>query len=102
MEYASNGKGNLGVTLGAIGTGLGVLNGGLGGILSGFGARIHVPSALILQYSDIIYLLSGEFVQKISSPSVVKGIFSVSYIHGVPFLSSAGIRFSVYAPSLVM
>lgn len=25
MEYASNGKGNLGVTLGAIGTGLGVL-----------------------------------------------------------------------------
>lgn len=33
MEYASNGKGNLGVTLGAIGTGLGVLNGGLGGIL---------------------------------------------------------------------
>ena len=32
-KYASNGKGNLGVTLGAIGTGLGVLSGGLGGIL---------------------------------------------------------------------
>lgn len=30
MEYSSNGKGNLGVTLGAIGTGLGILNGGLG------------------------------------------------------------------------
>lgn len=30
MEYSSNGKGNLGVTLGAIGTGLGVLNDGLG------------------------------------------------------------------------
>lgn len=30
MEYASNAKGNLGVTLGAIGTGLGVLNGGVG------------------------------------------------------------------------
>lgn len=30
MEYASNGKGNLGVTLGAIGTGLSVLSGGLG------------------------------------------------------------------------
>lgn len=28
MEYASNGKGNLGVTLGAIGTGLSVLGGG--------------------------------------------------------------------------
>ena len=39
MEYASNGKGNLGVTLGAIGTGLGILNGGLGGILGGFGAN---------------------------------------------------------------
>ena len=30
--YASNGKGNLGVTLGAIGTGLGVLGGGLNGL----------------------------------------------------------------------
>lgn len=30
MEYASNAKGNLGVTLGAIGTGLGVLSGGAG------------------------------------------------------------------------
>lgn len=28
--YASNGKGNLGVTLGAIGTGLSIMNGGLG------------------------------------------------------------------------
>lgn len=35
MEYASNGKGNLGVTLGAIGTGLSVLNGGLGLIGNG-------------------------------------------------------------------
>lgn len=38
MEYASNGKGNLGVTLGAIGTGLSVLNGGLG--LIGNGANL--------------------------------------------------------------
>ena len=36
-EFASNGKGNLGVTLGAIGTGLGVLSGGLNGILGGVG-----------------------------------------------------------------
>lgn len=35
MEYASNGKGNLGVTLGAIGTGLGVLGNNGGGILGG-------------------------------------------------------------------
>ena len=30
MEYATNAKGNLGVTLGSIGTGLSILNGGLG------------------------------------------------------------------------
>lgn len=35
MEYASNGKGNLGVALGAIGTGLSALNGGLGNLLGG-------------------------------------------------------------------
>ncbi len=34
-HYASNGKGNLGVTLGSIGVGLGVLSGGLGNILGG-------------------------------------------------------------------
>ena len=40
IQYASNGKGNLGVTLGAIGTGLGVLagNGGLAGVLGMRGA----------------------------------------------------------------
>lgn len=37
-EYASNSKGNTGVTLGAIGTGLSILNGiGNGGILGGWG-----------------------------------------------------------------
>lgn len=36
-KYASNGKGNLGVTLGAIGTGLGVLGGNLGGLFNGMG-----------------------------------------------------------------
>lgn len=33
-KYASNGKGNLGVTLGAIGTGLGILGGNWGGLLN--------------------------------------------------------------------
>lgn len=36
-EFASNGKGNLGVTLGAIGTGLSALNGGLGNLFGGWG-----------------------------------------------------------------
>ena len=39
-KYSSNGKGNLGVTLGAIGTGLGVLSGGLGN-LGLFGGNNH-------------------------------------------------------------
>lgn len=52
MEYASNGKGNLGVTLGAIGTGLGVLNGGLGGILGGFGANPAAAAAMAADDSD--------------------------------------------------
>lgn len=36
MEYSSNAKGNLGVTLGAIGTGLGAISGGLN-MLTGLG-----------------------------------------------------------------
>lgn len=41
-QYASNGKGNLGVTLGAIGTGLSILNGGLGMIGgAGWNAGYH-------------------------------------------------------------
>jgi hypothetical protein len=41
-EYASNGKGNLGVTLGAIGTGLSVINGGLGNLGGIFGTNAPV------------------------------------------------------------
>lgn len=40
MEYASNGKGNLGVTLGAIGTGLNLVNNGMG-LLGGVGNNYH-------------------------------------------------------------
>ena len=46
MEYSSNAKGNLGVTLGAVGTGLGLLDGGanlLGRVLGGGAAA--APSA---------------------------------------------------------
>lgn len=39
MEYSSNGKGNLGVTLGAIGTGLSLMNGGLGVLGNGYNYR---------------------------------------------------------------
>lgn len=60
MEYASNGKGNLGVTLGAIGTGLGVLNGGLGGILGGFGANPAAAAAMAAGNSDNHYVSRYE------------------------------------------
>lgn len=50
-HYASNGKGNLGVTLGAIGTGLGVLGGGIGNILGGgWNANQSGDSAFINRY----------------------------------------------------
>jgi hypothetical protein len=44
MEYSSNAKGNLGVTLGAVGTGLGLLDGGaslIGKMLGGGGGSIN-------------------------------------------------------------
>ena len=46
MEYSSNAKGNLGVTLGAVGTGLGLLDGGanlLGKMLGGGTANATSP-----------------------------------------------------------
>lgn len=46
MEYASNGKGNLGVTLGAIGTGLGVFGGGLSNLFGGWGANPATAAAM--------------------------------------------------------
>ncbi len=50
MEYASNGKGNLGVTLGAIGTGLGVFGGGLGNLLGGWGMA---PAAMCSENTPV-------------------------------------------------
>lgn len=50
MEYASNGKGNLGVTLGAIGTGLGVLGGGRGNLLGGWGMA---PAAMCSENTPV-------------------------------------------------
>lgn len=47
MEYATNGKGNLGVTLGAVGTGLGLLDGGtnlIGKMLGGNGTNGQMNS----------------------------------------------------------
>lgn len=66
-EYATNGKGNLGVTLGAIGTGLGVLGGmtNIGGIFGGtpvqYATKESVDNAILLAQKDSeIALLKSE------------------------------------------
>lgn len=65
MEYASNGKGNLGVTLGAVGTGLAALGGNLGGLFNGLGGRStcesdHVVSRYEAEQSARIAELETE------------------------------------------
>lgn len=54
MEYASNGKGNLGVTLGAIGTGLSVLGGGAN--LLGTMANGNVPCHHFVTKDELNYV----------------------------------------------
>lgn len=63
MEYASNAKGNLGVTLGAIGTGLGVLSGGatmLGGGMCPAGGNIQMMLNLASKDSEIAMLKAEQ------------------------------------------
>ena len=50
IQYASNGKGNLGVTLGAIGTGLAVLGGQNGNLLGGLMGGVQLRDANV--YTD--------------------------------------------------
>ena len=57
-EYASNGKGNLGVTLGAIGTGLGAL-GSMGG-LNLFGNNQNMPVYATKESVDAAILLAQK------------------------------------------
>lgn len=57
-EYASNGKGNLGVTLGAIGTGLGAL-GSMGG-LNLFGGNQNMPVYATKESVDNAILLAQK------------------------------------------
>lgn len=57
MEYASNAKGNLGVTLGAIGTGLGALSGT--GLLSGL-AGTHANNYVTKEEATMMQQLSSK------------------------------------------
>lgn len=65
MEYASNGKGNLGVTLGAIGTGLGVLSGGAG--LLGLGANGMGNSGGCMLNSNYLSKEEAQMMQELSA-----------------------------------
>ena len=68
MEYSSNAKGNLGVTLGAVGTGLGILDGGaslLGRMLGGGGMGGSPEDRPITRYD--MGLIQDTINQKIDN-----------------------------------
>lgn len=68
MEYASNAKGNLGVTLGAVGTGLGLLDGGaniLGKMLGASGGSGSPEDKAISRYE--MDLIKESMNQKIEN-----------------------------------
>ena len=73
MEYATNAKGNLGVTLGAVGTGLGLLDGGanlLGKMLGGTNSSTSPEDKPITRYE--MGLIQENMNQKIEN-SYLKG-----------------------------
>ena len=77
MEYSSNAKGNLGVTLGAVGTGLGLLDGGanlLGKMLGG-GSSSNPEDKPVTRYE--MGLIEKSIDQKIEN-SYLKGQLDVS------------------------
>ena len=68
MEYASNAKGNLGVTLGAVGTGLGILDGGaslLGRMLGGNAMNAAPEDRPVTRYE--VGLIQDTINQKIDN-----------------------------------
>lgn len=85
-EYASNGKGNLGVTLGAIGTGLSILGGvgNIGGILPlngwntpQYATKDDVNNAILLAQKDSeIALLKSEQNTEIKIADVYERIIT--------------------------
>lgn len=78
INYASNGKGNLGVTLGAIGTGLGVLgssilnNGGLG-ILNN-GSQRHAEDEFVTRYDSAKDMQIAKLEQEIALGKAEKAV----------------------------
>lgn len=71
MTYASNGKGNLGVTLGAIGTGLGVLGNGLGGFFNGFNGGYGAQGQKVPQWVSKDEFEQGQKISSLESENAL-------------------------------
>ena len=80
INYASNGKGNLGVTLGAIGTGLGVLGpsllNGLGGIFgnNGRGTSPNSEDEFVTRYDSAKDMQIAKLEQEIALGKAEKAV----------------------------
>lgn len=79
INYASNGKGNLGVTLGAIGTGLGVLGpsvlNGLGGVLgNGRGMQRHAEDEFVTRFDSEKDMKIAKLEQEIALGKAEKAV----------------------------
>ena len=84
MEYASNSKGNLGVTLGAVGTGLGLLDGGanlLGRMLGNNGGNAAPEEKPVTRYE--IGLIQDTINQKIDNSYLRGQLDTASKFEGV-------------------
>lgn len=82
INYASNGKGNLGVTLGAIGTGLGVLGpnllNGLGNMFGGRGmvngTSLHAEDEYVTRYDSAKDMQIAKLEQEIALGKAEKAV----------------------------
>lgn len=84
VQYASNGKGNLGVTLGAIGTGLGLLDGGaniLGKLLGGGVGAASPDDKPVTRYEA--GLMQNATDMKIENAMLKAQIYTDNQVHGV-------------------
>lgn len=84
MEYSSNAKGNLGVTLGAVGTGLGLLDGGaslLGRMLGGNPVNANPGDKPVTRYE--MDLIKGSIKQEIENSYLRGKLDTAEKLEGV-------------------
>ena len=78
INYATNGKGNLGVTLGAIGTGLGIVGpsllSGLGGVLGGRNLSRNSEDEFVTRYDSQKDMQIAKLEQEIALGKAEKAV----------------------------